>query len=166
MNGTIFKINERFEELERKDDRQEQCSWRSCILMHAVAENKEENTDQQAINFKIYCLKTLILKSAIMILIDSIRLDVITREKSKTCYSKICYAQCKCFALHTKRKFECKWDNILEILITKRTDKLNGLRVKCFFICVNIIFFYSFFSEEFHSDVRLFCSFSISGIAL
>ena len=56
LNGTAFKMNERFEELERKDDRQEQ--WRSCILIYGVTENKEGNTDQQAIDFKICCLKT------------------------------------------------------------------------------------------------------------
>ena len=40
-------MNERFEELENKIDRQEQYSRRDCILIHEIAENKEENTDQQ-----------------------------------------------------------------------------------------------------------------------
>ena len=44
-------MNERIEELERKIDRQEQYSKRNCILIHGIAENKEENTDQQAIDF-------------------------------------------------------------------------------------------------------------------
>ena len=44
-------MNERIEELENKIDRQEQYSRRNCILIHGIAENKEENTDQQAIDF-------------------------------------------------------------------------------------------------------------------
>ena len=44
--------------------------------------------------------------------------------------------------------------------------KIFGFRVKCFFICFNVFhFFYSYFSEEFHSHITLFCSFLISGIA-
>ena len=38
-------------ELENKIDRQEQYSRQNCILIHGIAENKEENTDQQAIDF-------------------------------------------------------------------------------------------------------------------
>ena len=44
-------MNERTEELENKIDRQEQYFRRNCILIHGIAENKEENTDQQAIDF-------------------------------------------------------------------------------------------------------------------
>ena len=51
LNGTVSKMNERIEELENKIDRQEQYSRRNCILIHGIAENKEENTDQQAIDF-------------------------------------------------------------------------------------------------------------------
>ena len=47
----MSKINERTEELEKKIGRQEQYSRRNCILIHGIAENKEENTDQQAIDF-------------------------------------------------------------------------------------------------------------------
>ena len=43
----VFKINKRIEELESKIDCQEQYSRRNCILIHGIAENKEENTDQQ-----------------------------------------------------------------------------------------------------------------------
>ena len=43
-------MNERMEELENKIDRQEQYSRRNCLLIHVIAENKEENTDQQAID--------------------------------------------------------------------------------------------------------------------
>ena len=46
-------MNEKIEELENKIDLQEQQSKRNCILIHGIAENKEENTDQQAIDFII-----------------------------------------------------------------------------------------------------------------
>ena len=51
LNGTVYKINKRIEELESKSDRQEQYFKRNCILIHGIAENKEGNTDQQAIDF-------------------------------------------------------------------------------------------------------------------
>ena len=62
------------EEIENKIDLQEQYSRRNCILIHEIAENKEENTDQ----------------------IDRTDIDrythVLTRQrkKSKTYYSEIC----------------------------------------------------------------------------
>ena len=51
LNGIVSKMNERIEDLENEIDRQEQYSRQSCILIHGIAENKEENTDQQAIDF-------------------------------------------------------------------------------------------------------------------
>ena len=62
------------EEIENKIDLQEQYFRRNCILIHEIAENKEENTDQ----------------------IDRTDIDrythVLTRQrkKSKTYYSEIC----------------------------------------------------------------------------
>ena len=44
-------MNERIEELENKIDCQEQYSGQNFILIHGIAEDKEENTDQQAIYF-------------------------------------------------------------------------------------------------------------------
>ena len=44
-------MNERIEDLENKIDSQEQYSRRNCILIHEIAENKEENTDQQVVDF-------------------------------------------------------------------------------------------------------------------
>ena len=41
-------MNEIIEELKNKIDRQEQYSRRHFILIYVIAENKEENTDQQA----------------------------------------------------------------------------------------------------------------------
>ena len=48
LNGTVSKTNEKIEELKNKIDGQEQYSRRNCILIHGIAEKKEENTDQQA----------------------------------------------------------------------------------------------------------------------
>ena len=51
LNGTVPKIDERIEELRNKIDPQEQYSRLNYILIHGIAENKEENTDQKAIYF-------------------------------------------------------------------------------------------------------------------
>ena len=51
LNRTASRMNERMEELENKIDRQEQYSRRNYILIHGIAEKKEENTDQQTIDF-------------------------------------------------------------------------------------------------------------------
>ena len=51
LNGMVSRMNERIEELENKIDHQEQYPRRNCILKHGIAENKEENTDEQAIDF-------------------------------------------------------------------------------------------------------------------
>ena len=61
----MSKINERFDELQNKIDRQEQCFRRNCILIHGIAENKEEDTDQQAIDFINYNLDSKIDKIGI-----------------------------------------------------------------------------------------------------
>ena len=45
LNGTVSKMKERIEELENKIDGQEQHSRRNCILIHGIAENKEETTE-------------------------------------------------------------------------------------------------------------------------
>ena len=75
LNGTVSKMNEKIEELENKIDLQEQHSKRNCILIHGIAENKEENTDQQAIDFII---------DKLYIKIDEINIDRIRRyDKAK-----------------------------------------------------------------------------------
>ena len=51
LNGTVSKMNKRIKELENEIDRQEKYSRRNCILIHWIAENKQENTDQRAIDF-------------------------------------------------------------------------------------------------------------------
>ena len=44
-------MNEKIEELESKIDRQEQYARRNCILIYGITENKDEDTDQQAMDF-------------------------------------------------------------------------------------------------------------------
>ena len=51
LNGAVSKMNERIGELESKIDHQKQYTRQNFILIHRIAENKEENTDQQAIDF-------------------------------------------------------------------------------------------------------------------
>ena len=45
------ELNGRIEELENKIDCQELYWRQNCILIHEIAENKEENTNQQTIDF-------------------------------------------------------------------------------------------------------------------
>ena len=45
LNGTVSKMKEKTGELENMIDRQEQHSRRNCILIHGIAENKEETTE-------------------------------------------------------------------------------------------------------------------------
>ena len=80
------------EEIENKTDLQEQYSRRNCILIHGIAENKEENTDHKAIDF---------INDRLDIKINKTDIDrythVLTRQrkKNKTYYSEICLIQCK-----------------------------------------------------------------------
>ena len=45
LNGTKSKMKEKTGEVENKIDCQEQHSRRYCILIHGIAENKEETTE-------------------------------------------------------------------------------------------------------------------------
>ena len=69
------------EELENKIDRQEQYSRRNCILIYWIGENKEENTDQQAIDFINYNLDIKI--DGIDEIDRSHGIDVMTRQRKK-----------------------------------------------------------------------------------
>ena len=90
LNRIVFKMTEIIEELENKIDRQEEYSRRNCILIHGIAENKEENTDQQTIDF---------INENLDIKIDEIDIDRFDRigrsDKTKkkarpVSHSKIC----------------------------------------------------------------------------
>ena len=58
-------MNEEIEKLENKIDRQEQYPRRNSILIHGIAENKEGNTNEQAIDFINYNLDIKIDKTDI-----------------------------------------------------------------------------------------------------
>ena len=95
-------MNERIEELENKIDRQEQYSKRNCILIHGIAENKEENTDQQAIDFII---------DNLYIKIDEINIDRIGRydkakKKARTIIVKFPRYSVRVTVFHEKQKLE------------------------------------------------------------
>lgn len=68
LNGIVSKMNKRIKELESEIDRQEKYSRRNCTLIHWIAENREENTDQHAIDF----LNDNLLKPIRSTLIDTI----------------------------------------------------------------------------------------------
>ena len=46
MKRDLVKMNEKIEKLERIVDRQEQYSRRNCLLLHGIAEDELENTDE------------------------------------------------------------------------------------------------------------------------
>ena len=46
MKTDLVKMNEKIEKLERIVDRQEQYSRRNCLLLHGIAEDELENTDE------------------------------------------------------------------------------------------------------------------------
>ena len=66
MNGTVSKMSERINELEIKIDCQEQRSRQNSILIHMIARDNEENTNQQ---------KTVFINDNLDIKIDNIDLD-------------------------------------------------------------------------------------------
>ena len=51
MKNNMVNMNEKIEKLERTVDRQEQHSRRNCLLLHGIAEDERENTDDFG-NFK------------------------------------------------------------------------------------------------------------------
>ena len=118
------------EELENKIDRQEQYSRRNCILIYWIGENKEENTDQQAIDFINYNLDTKI---------DEI--DEIDRSHGIGCYDKakkkarpiimkFARQNVRGRVFREKRKLKGTGKSITESLTTKRIGQLNDAREK------------------------------------
>ena len=116
------------EELENKIDRQEQYSRRNCILIYWIGENKEENTDQQAIDFINYNLDTKI---------DEI--DEIDRSHGMGCYDKakkkarpiimkFARQNVRGRVFREKRKLKGTGKSITESITTKRIDQLSDAR--------------------------------------
>ena len=129
LNGTVSKMNERIEELENKIDRQEQYSRRNCILIHGIAENKEENTDQQAIDF---------INENLDIKIDEIDIDRShrigrydkTKKKARPIIVKFARYNVTGRVFREKQKLKGTRKTFTESLTTKRIDQLNDAREK------------------------------------
>ena len=125
----MSRINKRIEELENKTDCQEQCSRRNCILIHGIAENKEENTDQEAIDF---------INDNLHIKIDEIDIDRSHRigryDKSKKKARPIIVKFAKCSVrgrvFREKRKLKGTGKSNTKSLTTKGTGELNDAREK------------------------------------
>ena len=122
-------MNERFEELENKIDRQEQYSRRDCILIHEIAENKEENTDQQAIDFINENLDIKINE------IDTDRSYRIgrydkTKKKARPIIVKCARYNVRGRMFREKRKLKGTGKTVTESLTTKRIGQLNDTREK------------------------------------
>ena len=125
----MSKINESIEELESKIDLQEQYSRRNCILTHGIAENKEENTDQQAIDF---------INDSLDIKINEIDIDRSHRigrydkakKKARPIIVKFARYNVRGRVFREKRKLKGTGKSITESLTTKRTGQLNDAREK------------------------------------
>ena len=129
LNVTVSKMNERIEELENKIDRQEQYSRWNCILIHGIAENKEENTDQQAIDF---------INDNLDIKVNEIDIDRShrigrydkTKKKARPIIVKFARYNVTGRVFHEKQKLKGTGKTITESLTTKRMGQLNDARKK------------------------------------
>ena len=122
-------MNERLEELENKIDRQLQYSRRNCILIHGIAENKEKNTDQQAID---YFNENLDIK------IDQIDIDRShkigrynkAKKKARPIIVKFARYNVTGRVLLEKRKLKDTGKTITKSFTRKRIGQLNDAREK------------------------------------
>ena len=116
-------MNERIEELEKKIDREEQYSRPNCISIHGIAENKEENTDQQAIDF---------INDNLDIKIDEIDIDRCHSigRYGKDVIVKFSRYNVKGRVFCEKRKLKDTGKSIRESLTTKRIGQLNDGKQK------------------------------------
>ena len=124
LNGTVSKMDKRIEELENKIDRQEQYSRRNCILIHGITENKEENIDQQAIDF---------INENLNIKIDDIDIDRFhrigrydkTKTKARPIIVKFARYNVRGRLFQEKLKLKDAGKTITESLTTKKIGQLN-----------------------------------------
>ena len=122
-------MNKKIEEPENKIDRQEQYSRRICILIHGIAENKEENTDQQAIDF---------INNNLDIKIDEIDIDRSHRigrydkakKNARPVIVKFPRYSVRGRVVREKQKLKGTGKSITESLTTKRIGQLNDAREK------------------------------------
>ena len=122
-------MNKKIEEPENKIDRQEQYSRRNCILIHGIAENKEENTDQQAIDF---------INDSLDIKINEIDIDRSHRigrydkakKKARPIIVKFAKYNVRGRVFREKRNLKGTGKSITESLTIKRIGQLNDAREK------------------------------------
>ena len=125
-------MKEKIEKLENKIVYEEQDSRRICILIHGIAENKEENTDQQATDF---------ITDNLDIRIDEIDVDRSHRigrynrakKKARPIIVKFARYNVRGKVFREKWNFKGTGKSITESLTTKRIGKLNDAREKCGF---------------------------------
>ena len=127
--GTVSKMNERIEELENKIDRQEQYSRQNFILIRGITENKEGNTDQQAVDF---------INDNLDIKIDEIDIGRSYRighydkanKKTRPIIVKFARYNVRGRAFCEKGKLKGTGKSISESLTTKRIGQPNDAREK------------------------------------
>ena len=120
-------MNEIIQQLGNKIDRQEQYSRRNWILIHGIAENKKENTDQQTIDF---------INDSLDIKIDEIDIDrshrigTFWQDKGKSKTYDRARSNVRGRVFWEKRKVKGAGKTITESLTTKRIGQLNDARRK------------------------------------
>ena len=126
---TVSKMNERIEELESKIDSKKQYSRQNCLLIHGIAENEEENTDQQAIDF---INDNLDIKIAEIDIDRSLRIGRYgkAKKKARPIIVKFVRYVVRGRMFREKRKLKGSGKSITERLTTKRIGQLNDAREK------------------------------------
>ena len=148
-------MNERIEELENKIDRQEQYSRRNCILIHGIAENKEENTDQQAIDF---------INENLDIKIDEIDIDRShrigrydkTKKKARPIIVKFARYNVRGRVFREKRKLKGTGKTITESLTTKRIGQLNMVNAREKYGFNNVWFYDGKILYKINNEVKVY----------
>ena len=128
LNGTVSKMNKRNKNLESKINRQEQYSRRNCILIHEMTENKEENTDQQAIDIN----DNLDIKIDNIFIDRSHRIQRYDKAKEKARSVRVKFARYNVKGKMFREKLESKGTgkSITEIITTKRIGQIKDAREK------------------------------------
>ena len=148
-------MNERIEELENKIDRQEQYSRRNCILIHGIAENTEENTGQQTIDF---------INENLDIKIDEIDIDRShrighydkTKKKARPIIVKFARYNVRGRVFREKRKLKGTGKTITESLTTKRIGQLNMVNAREKYGFNNVWFYDGKILYKINNEVKVY----------
>ena len=148
-------MNERLEGLENKIDRQQQYSRRNCILIHEIAKNKEENTDQQATDF---------INEKLDIKIDEIDIDRShrigrydkTKKKARPIIVKFARYNVRGRVFREKRKLKGTGKTITESLTTKRIGQLNMVNAREKYGFNNVWFYDGKILYKINNEVKVY----------